>query len=196
MRPKPPVELDEAKAPLLPSPELWQFIADNFLEYGGALYNPDHSHLQAATFGCYWAYVPKKKGGNRIFATAELGIPFGGDSWKIAKTNTLYLSSFGIVPDFILTFDAELSLEADDATFCAVVDHELYHCIERLNRWEEPMTDENGNQLWNLRGHDFEQFNGVVRRFGARAAGLETAMQLAMQPPLMTAQQILGACGT
>ena len=45
-------------------------------------------------------------------------------------------------------------------------------------------------------GHDVEQFNDVVQRYGAAAAGVERMVQLANAGPTIGLAQMSAACGT
>ncbi|HVR48145.1 MAG TPA: putative metallopeptidase, partial [Pseudorhodoferax sp.] len=85
-----------------------------------------------------------------------------------------------------------------DAEWCALVEHELYHVGQEMDEFGAPKFTREGMPRLCIRGHDVEEFVGVVRRYGvgdpdgaigrlARAAG---AM------PEIGRANIAGACGT
>ncbi|WP_420376855.1 putative metallopeptidase [Sinorhizobium medicae] len=47
-----------------------------------------------------------------------------------------------------------------------------------------------------MRGHDVEDFVGVVRRYGADAAGVRAIVDAANRPPEIARANIAHACGT
>lgn len=47
-----------------------------------------------------------------------------------------------------------------------------------------------------MRGHDVEEFVGVVRRYGARAAGVQAMVDAASAGPQIAAVKIAQAYGT
>jgi hypothetical protein len=58
----------------------------------------------------------------------------------------------------------------DDATFCALVEHELSHCGQERDEFGMPRFKKStGMPAFCMRGHDVEEFVGVVRRYGADA---------------------------
>ena len=79
---------------------------------------------------------------------------------------------FGMVPDFIITINAAWWLQASDVEACALVEHELYHCAQDSDEyWAPKFNKQTGRPVFTIRGHDVEEYIGVVRRYGADAAG-------------------------
>ncbi|WP_275593268.1 putative metallopeptidase [Rhizobium gallicum] len=76
------------------------------------------------------------------------------------------------MPHFLLTFDAHYASTCSDAEFCALVEHELYHAGQERDAFGAPKFRRDGSPAFGLRGHDVEEFVGVVRRYGADAAGI------------------------
>lgn len=165
-------------------------------ESASPLSNHDHAHLARATIGCLWTNVNHTKGQRLTLGTAEI-LNFRSN-WKDQRGEVYVTELFGgRLPDFLLTFYSPEASEMDNASFCALVEHELYHCVQGVDRDGQPrfhMTT--GDPIWALRGHDIEQFNGVIRRYGVAAAGAtETALAIAAGPTIAPAA-ISAMCGT
>ena len=80
----------------------------------------------------------------------------------------------GDLPDFLITFNTVYAAEADDATWCARCEHELYHCGQAMDRWGSPRFNPfTGLPVFCVRPHDCEEFVGVVKRYGGQAAAGE-----------------------
>ncbi|MQU78407.1 hypothetical protein FB009_109180 [Sinorhizobium medicae] len=104
---------------------------------------------------------------------------------------------FGFVPDFIITLDAEYCRHCGDAEFMALVEHELYHAAQDTDAFGAPkFSRSTGRPVFTIRGHDVEEFVGVVRRYGADAAGVRALVDAANGPPEIAKAQISHACGT
>ncbi|HEU0298873.1 MAG TPA: putative metallopeptidase [Longimicrobium sp.] len=203
-RPSPPLELrfavdgpGDAAASFIPSPELGEWARTCFLDDDGPLFNAEHGHLRLASILFVWTNVPKAKNGREIWAEARL-IRTAGDKWAQGMSlQQLRQWNDGALPDFLITVDAPSAAAMDDPTFGALVDHELYHCSIKLDENGTPDLGEDGNDpAWTMRGHDVEQFVGVVRRWGARASGVAELVAAAGQPPLIEGAAIVRACGT
>ena len=93
-------------------------------------------------------------------------------SWARAKL-------FGEVPDFIMILDAEWWTQATPLQREALVFHELLHADHMLDKEGEPRFDDEGNPIWGLRGHDIEEFNDVVERYGAWSPDIGRFIQAA-----------------
>jgi hypothetical protein len=64
---------------------------------------------------------------------------------------------FGCLPDFLVTVDV-VSGTFDDASFCALVEHELYHCAQATDAFGYPKFHrDSGDPIWGIRGHDVEE---------------------------------------
>ena len=119
--------------------------------------------------------------------------------WQKARAVQQIHEWFGDLPDFLLTFDALYAAQVDDSSFCALVDHELYHCAQAEDEFGMPkFNSSTGEPVWAMRGHDVEEFVGVVRRFGIEAAG-DVATDLviaASREPEVAPARLSQACGT
>lgn len=198
-RPRPPADLLElfAAPQFVPTPDLLDWLTSTFLDDGGALENPDHAHLKAALLGVLWTNVDNSRHGRRIVGQAEFRPPSSqGSRWVRARAEAQIIGWFGTIPDFLLTFDAGYAAKCSDAEFCALVEHELYHCGQERDEFGMPrFSKASGLPILGLRGHDVEQFIGVIRRYGAEAAGVAAAVA-ACQTADVPADRIAVACGT
>lgn len=73
----------------------------------------------------------------------------------------------GAVPDFLMVLDAGWWREADSTKRMALVHHELKHLAIATDAEGEKKFDDDGNPVWGIVGHDIEEFQDTVARFGA-----------------------------
>ena len=207
-RPFPPEELcepaslnpddDDYDAPIRVAPdhdlEIW--VRETFIEPGGPLFNEEHWHLADARIGFLWTNVENHRSQDqRILGTAEL-VGRLGNKWQTARDHFQLLKWFGEVPDFIITLDAPMWAIMDDASACALIEHELYHCSIKFDKDGNPKETPDGDLIFGIRGHDIEQFVSVVERYGARASHVERMIEAARRGPTIAQAQIAIACGT
>jgi hypothetical protein len=201
MRPFPPELLIEEYVGIdyfVPAPELDLWVRQTFLDSLSKLYNPDHEHLTRAHIGYLWTNVPNVKQMNRVAATAEMPF-FRGSAWQKHRQIMQMQEWFGGIPDFVITFDAELARAADDLQFCARTDHELYHCAQALDKFNCPKFDEEtGQPKFAIKGHDVEEHTGVIRRYGpgGGAGDCVAFIEAANREPEIGLVEILGVCGS
>ena len=180
-----------------PDPDLMLWVDSVFLDEDGPLYTGDHDHLPKGEIACMWTNVEQIKKDRRVIGQAEK--PGTGATWSTARAIQQLEGWFGYIPPFLLTFDALACASLDNATFCALVAHELYHCGQATDRFGMPRFNEaTGEPVWRINPHDVEEFVGVVRQFGIEAAGPE-ALELvlaAAQPPISGVSAVGNACGT
>jgi hypothetical protein len=200
MRPFPPTDLFEVSVAnidrFVPAPDLTLWIEETFLDDDGDLTNEDHVHLRQATIGALWTTAVNSRQGRTVVGQAEVGIPRAMGRWARARAEQQVREWFGFIPDFILTFSAPYGAHASDAEFCALVEHELYHCGQERDEWGAPKFRKSGSPAFTMRGHDVEEFVGVVRRYGANASGVRDLVEAASQEPLIARVSIAQACGT
>jgi hypothetical protein len=179
----------------VPSPELLAWARSTFIEDGASLQNPEHEHLQQAKLGFLWTNEPNGRRGRVILGTCQL-LPPTGDKWSIGA-RVLQLSEWFVgMPDFLITIFAPAAVEMDNASFMALVEHELYHASQKRSAEGEPMfSRETGEPIWATRAHDVEQFVGVVRRYGAQAAMVEDMVAAANAGPEIAPARIAFGCG-
>lgn len=192
-------DIDDPDAPqFLPAPELLAWVKQSFFDEKSSLFNLDHIHLEEAAIGFLWAYVPNASQGRTVAGTAEMPNP-KGNKWQIARQLYQLVQWFGDVPDFIVTIDAVIAAGLDDASFCALVEHELYHCGQAVDVFGFPkFRKKSGLPVFAMKAHDVEEFVGVVRRYGAGAASanVQQFVTAANQLPELRRADISLACGT
>lgn len=199
-RPYPPKDLTEPLKDgcFVPTPDLRMWMETVFIAERGILANEEHAHLRTATLGVLWTNRPNSRQQRRIVGQAEIMPPQGGSmgKWARGRLEQQITEWFGSMPDFLLTFDATYAAECDDATFCALVEHELYHCGQEHDIFGMPKFRRDGTPAFAMRGHDVEEFVGVVRRYGAGASNAGPLAEAARKPPEIAEARIVGACGT
>ncbi len=178
--------------------DLWPWIKETFLAEYSDLYNEDHEHLNSIDppdISFLWAYSTCKAKGRRVLGqTEKLMINVGG--WKKNRQEVQLIEWFGDVPKYIITLDARVCQVMSDVDFCALVEHELYHIGQERNEEGELMwSASTGLPKLYLRGHDVEEFHGVVQRYGA-SESVQKMVDLANDGPTIRKANIAHACGT
>lgn len=196
-RPVPPTDVDEvAPDRFVPAPDCLTWIRETFINSGAPLFNPDHAHLEFAELGVLWTNKSYRKQQRWIIGQAE--DPKGGSmgAWKKGRGEQQLEEWFGTVPDFVITLYAPRLKTFDDRSFCAVIEHELYHCAQSTtDTGALRFSTITGKPLYAIRGHDVEEFFGVAARYGL-PADLKALVELAQQQPQLPDRIIEGACGT
>lgn len=200
-RPRPPAALLD-QADLVPrfepASDLLAWARATFIDDGGALFNPDHQHLAAATIGMLWTNAPNARHGRRVVGQCEFK-PGGGSQgkWARARAQAQIFGWFGETPDFLITIDAGWAARASDPEFCAVIEHELYHAGQAQDEFGAPkFTEMTGMPVFCIRGHDIEEFTGVVKRYGASVVHAEAFATAIASTADVPAERIAVACGT
>lgn len=179
---------------LAPAPGVATWAQDVILSEGGPLHNPDHAHLLDADIGFLWASSAFAKRGRTVVGQAEqVMIRAGG--WQKARQEQQLREWFGHVPEFIITLAADYCAQCSDTEFCALVEHELYHIGQEQDEFGAPKFTKDGMPRLALRGHDVEEFVGVVRRYGA-SAQVARMVEAAKRPAGVSGASIAHACGT
>jgi hypothetical protein len=167
-------------------------MRDAFIDPGSKYYNTDHAHLTMASIGVLWTNEPNERQMNKVVGTAEVvKAPTSMGKWQKERFLYQIRQWFGYKPDFLITLYAPYCAEADHWSFCALAEHELYHCA--LLRFTNM-----GMPVWTIKGHDVEEHVGVVERYGVGAAAGKTKqlVEAAKKKPLMGRAQIQGLCGS
>lgn len=196
-RPRAPAHLLEALhdgPSFVAASDVERWIFATFIDEGAPLENDEHEHLRDARIGVLWTSVPNGKHGRAIVGQAQLCGSGGSDKWAKGKQEQQLTEWFGSVPDFVITLFAPFADQANDATFCALVEHELSHCGQERDEFGVPKFTRNGPSYC-MRGHDVEEFVGVVRRYGADAAGVRAMIDAAAEGPTIAAADISFSCG-
>ncbi len=179
---------------LTPAPEAWEWLQAEILADTGSIHNEDHAHLLDADIRIMWASSAFNKQGRTVLGQAEQ-IAFRAGGWQKARMEQQMMDWFGSVPDFIITLAADFCAQCSDLEFCALVEHELYHIAQATNQEGEPKFTQDGFPKLEMRGHDVEEFVGVVRRYGA-SADVQALVDAANQPAEVAKLHIARACGT
>ncbi|WP_110947399.1 putative metallopeptidase [Pseudomonas bohemica] len=199
-RPFPPTSLLELSGQsgigirLTPAPEAWEWINKQILSVTGSIHNPDHAHLIDADIAVMWASSSFEKQGRHVLGQAEQ-VAFRAGGWQKARQEQQMIDWFGEVPDFLITLAADYCAQCTDAEFCALVEHELYHIAQKLDQYGAPKFKQDGQPSLGLRGHDVEEFVGVVRRYGA-SVEVQAMVDAANKPAEVGKLNISRACGT
>lgn len=195
-RPQPPSHVvDALGAVFAPSPELEEWARATFLEPSSPLFNEDHTHLQMASLGFLWTNEPNSRGGRVVIGQCEIMPPMAMGKWQRARAIAQVEEWFGAMPDFIITISAPAAEILDDASFMALIEHELYHAAQDRDDFGMPKFRRNGRPAFAMRGHDVEEFVGVVRRYGAVATNTEALVEAANAAPEISLARIAAACG-
>lgn len=179
---------------LTPAPELWDWLQAQILADTGSIHNEDHAHLLDADIRFMWASSSFEKQGRTVLGQTEQ-VAFRAGGWQKARMEQQMRDWFGEVPAFIITLAADYCAQCSDTDFCAIVEHELYHIAQDTNQYGEPAFTKEGGPKLKLRGHDVEEFVGVVRRYGA-SPDVQALVDAANSPAEVGKLNIARACGT
>ena len=203
-RPFPPDRLrqPEALGIFEPAPQVVEWIAATFLNEGSPLYDEGHVHLAEARIAVLWTDVVNSAKMVPIVGTAEMPKPpQNGGKWARAKWEMQMRGWFGLEAqsiDFLITLFAPYAAEASDMEFCATVKHELSHCAQALDEYEQPKFRQSDNRpVFAIRDHDFAGFLNVVRDFGVGAeCNVPELIEIVHHGPRISGAVIAAACGT
>jgi len=179
---------------VFPAPEVLEWVSEQILDESGQLHNPDHIHLIEADIKIMWASSAFEKQGRIVLGQAEqVAMRAGG--WQKARMVQQMHEWFGEVPKFIITLAADYCHQCTDIEFCALVEHELYHIAQAQDEFGAPKFNKEGQPVLTMRGHDVEEFIGVVRRYGA-SVEVREMIDAAQNKPEVASLDIARACGT
>lgn len=194
-RPTPPSSLlESAFLTLVPTHEVWEWIQREILTDTGSIHNPEHAHLIDANIGVLWASTGFAKQGRVVLGQAEQ-LMFRAGGWQNARQEQQMRQWFGEEPTYLITLAADYCAQCTDAEFCALVEHELYHIVQATDQYGAPKFTQEGLPKLQMRGHDVEEFVGVVRRYGA-GEDVQQLIDAASRPPEVAKINISRACGT
>lgn len=180
-----------------PAPDLAQWARETFISEGSKLYNPDHAHLEHANIGFLWTLIPNSRQMRTVIGQCELGPPRSTmGKWAKARAELQLMEWFGEVPDFLITLDANYAIQSGDIEFCALVEHEMYHAGQERDAFGLPKFTQLGDPKYAIRGHDVEEFVGVVRRYGVTSQSVRDMVDAANERPEVASVHIAQACGT
>ncbi|HDW2202642.1 TPA: putative metallopeptidase [Klebsiella quasipneumoniae subsp. similipneumoniae] len=202
-RPYPPVNFTgENWLPymrIIPATEIREWVNQQILSEDGQIYNPAHEHLANALadtdIAFMWASGSFAKSGRVVLGQCEQVMMRAG-GWQKARMEQQMLEWFGRIPKFIITLAADYCEQCNDLEFCALVEHELYHIAQATDDYGAPkFNKETGMPVLKLRGHDVEEFVGVVRRYGA-SKDVQEMVDAANRPAEVAHIDVARACGT
>jgi len=197
-RPHPSREFVEQFTPyikLAPANNVYEWVTEQIIHEDGHLYNPEHQHLLEADIAFLWAATAFTKQGRNVLGQAEEVMMRAG-GWQKARMEQQMHEWFGRKPDFIITLAADFCMNCSDLEFCALVEHELYHIAQQKDEFGAPkFCRDSGLPKLCMRGHDIEEFTGVVRRYGA-SEEVKQLIDAASQPAEVANIDIARACGT
>ena len=179
---------------LVPAQEVWEWLQAEILADTGSIHNEDHAHLLDADIRVMWASSSFEKQGRTVLGQAEQ-VAFRAGGWQKARMEQQMRDWFGDVPAFIITLAADYCSTCSDADFCTLLEHELYHIAQATDKYGQPVFTEEGAPKLKLRGHDVEEFVGVVRRYGA-SPDVQALVDAANKPAEVGKLNISRACGT
>jgi hypothetical protein len=122
--------------------------------------------------------APKLKAGHQVLG--QCIIPTVQGELKDLFTQLL-AGWFGRCPQFLIVLDQEFWLEADDVTRRALLEHELCHVKQSLDKNGDPAFDQDGNPKFGIVGHDLEEFHYIVRKYGAWKGDIAQFLEAAEQ---------------
>ncbi|MEE4675353.1 putative metallopeptidase [Pseudomonas alliivorans] len=199
-RPHPPTAFSELAddsalgVRIVPAPEVRDWLQVEILADTGSIHNEDHAHLIDADICIMWASSAFTKQGRTVLGQAEQ-VAFRAGGWQKARMEQQMRDWFGYVPSYIITLAADYCSQCSDADFCALVEHELYHIAQATDQYGAPKFTQDGLPKLEMRGHDVEEFVGVVRRYGA-SPDVQLLVDAANKPAEVGKLNISRACGT
>jgi hypothetical protein len=167
-----------------------------FIEADGPLFNPEHKHLKHADVLFVWSSWTFKKSGMRVVGTAQRGEQSGSAGKKELLESFYCGLNGGRQPDFVVTLCAPFFAEVDPVSACAVIEHVLTHCGHAKDCYGHPMYfRSSGLPKFTLRGHDVEEFIGVVKRYGAYDGALQQMKDALNSEPSIARAKVEAVCG-
>lgn len=176
------------------APELATWVSDTFLDMDSPLYNEEHAHLEDFDIGWLWAAKPASNRNRTVLGQARL-VSTAEAKWSQQMALAQIEDLLGRVPDGIVTICAEYARMCDDDAFCALIEHELYHFGQAEDE-NGPRFNRDGLPVIELRGHDIEEFVGVVRRYGVVDGSMNAMAKALADGPQIARVSVAQACGT
>lgn len=123
-----------------------------------------HKHFaDVGPIGFLFRVEPKVKAGRQILGSAMLPTVQG-----ILKDlfEQLLAQWLGGMPAFLIVLDRDFWMESDQVTRAALLKHEMMHIKQEQDKYGDPKFDRDGNPVFGLIGHDLEEFNYIVAKYG------------------------------
>lgn len=180
---------------LIPAAEIGEWINQNILSEDGRIHNPDHTHLLDADVAFMWASGSFAKSGRIVLGQCEQVMMRAG-GWQKSRMEQQMHEWFGRIPKFIIT---PLPTTASNATIWSSAhwwSMSFTTSPEATDDYGAPkFNKETGMPVLKLRGHDVEEFVGVVRRYGA-SKDVQEMVDAANRPAEVAHIDVARACGT
>ena len=170
---------------------------NTFVHEDGELSNEEHAHLRNANIAAIWTNVEFEDGLMPVAGMAEI-VRVNGKPWPRAERTDHLCLLHGNVPQARIWIYAPYAVTLDDPSFCALIEHELYHLAHKHDRNSEPMFDDEGRPVLTTRAHDVSEFIAVVERYGVGAVhpNVKRMVEAAKRKPMLAGDSIRAACGT
>lgn len=206
-RPMPPKELGHYGADFpvmfMPALDMPLWVRDTFLDPNSKLFNQDHYHLfdhmEGMHIGFLWAASSYESKGRVILGLTEETV-FRSHKWAKWRQEMQMQEWFGLeFPGYLITLSGPYCEAATHEEFCALVEHELYHIGHAKDKQGLPaFNKDTGLPSLTMRGHDVEEFVGVVRRYGAgnSEGALAQLIEAGKGKPEISRVDIAACCGT
>ena len=125
---------------------------------------PEHAHLSDAEVQFLLFSDPVIRQGKQVLGEAHLPRVQG----KLSKLFQWLLARYyGSTPDFLILLDREYWESGSDRDREILVYHEMCHCVHAKNAEGDFRFDNDGRPVWAIAPHDVEEFEAVVKRYGA-----------------------------
>jgi hypothetical protein len=197
IRPQPSPELTVSGNQIEPSVELQEWLMNTFVHEDGELWNADHEHLKNANIAAIWTNVEYEDGLMPVAGMAEI-VKVNGKPWARTERIDHLCLLHGDIPQARIWIYAPYAVTLNDSSFCALVEHELYHVAQKKDKEQQPMFDDEGRPVLTTRDHDVSEFLGVVERYGVDAVhpNVRKLVEIAKKKALIEKASIQLACGT
>lgn len=165
--PRPP-KIDEMPM-FAPAGELHEFLHKTIFNKKHKYFNKDHKHLFELEFhelAFMWAEGGFDKSGKHVIGECEK-VQFMAGGWKKERQRMWFRMILGDIPEYLITLDARYCRDCTDLELRALLEHELYHIVQKTDIYGDLAFKANGRPSLEIIAHDVEEFNGVVRRYGA-----------------------------
>lgn len=186
---------------IVPAFDIPLWIKKTILNSDSKVFNNDHYHLTDYLDGqivFMWAAGGFTKQMKSVIGQTEQ-VMFRASGFQRMRQEQQLMEWFGAeLPEFIITLDGSYCAQCSDFEFMALIDHELSHIGHALDEFGSPKFHrDNGLPVLAMRGHDVEEFIGVVRRYGVpKDSNLEKMISVANSKPEIAKVDIAQACGT